>query len=466
MAAPGAVIRGEWRRRRGRAAAGVLLAVLGLALAVGVLSPGVRQVDWYRYRPGAWVIRDFKWSDPARSNRAWAELNRRGMDDATWATVAGVALDRYAANPAEIDFFPMRAVTQSRGRLSPAQREQLFAGLLAGLQSPTDKGAIDVLDAMIAGGELDDAHHARLTELALAEQATASRGAPAARWLPNYLGDRELAGALTDAQRERFYLQAHSPGPLLVRRTCVAGDPVPYRYAIAGRGPEPDYAKPNPNTWWVSTRTDRVVVDGKTLFEGGGSSGSTGFGHGTSGSSLPGMAVGKHKLELMLTTSVHHGPQAQVFAEGAKPRWTRAVKLEAEFEVVAAAPPGLLTWADDPSLAAAVRASIMVYEVRRKSPRDMGIDVNVRIDKVPVNVALDVFGRVDGKEHPISTISYPSGHSTNHGLHGHDFPAFPGDRIDLIFRSGDKALRGTIDMYHAWRGEIVFENVEVKSDKP
>lgn len=464
--APGAIVFGERPRRRGRGMFGLALVALGLTIGVAILTPGLRGIDWYPYRPTAWVIRDFKSADPGRSDRAWTELNRRGMNDTQWAEVAGITLDRYAADPALIGSPSMVAVTQSRGRLSPEQRVRLLAGLLAGLRSPAAKGARDVLEAMIAGGELDEAQHARLTELALAEQASPTRQSPEAGWLLRYLGNRELADALTDAQRERFYLQAHSPGPLLVRRTCVVGDPVPYRYAVAGRGPEPDHGQPNPNTWWVSTRIDRVIVDGTTHAQGGGSMGSTGFGRGAGGSTLPGMAAGKHKLEVVLTTSVHYGPKGQVFTEGSKPRWTREVTLSAEFEVLPAAPPGLLTWDDDPSLADAVRAALAVQEVRRRSPGEKGIEFTVRIDKTPVNVAFEVFGRVGGKEHRIATIAYPSGHSTTHGFGGHDFPPFPGDRIDLIFRSSDKALRGTVDMYHAWRGEIVFEDVKVTSDSP
>src|SRR5687767_11512472 len=69
LSARGAVVLGERVRRRGRGVVGVLLALLGLALGLATVTPSVRRVDWYQYRPGAWVIRDFKSADPARSDR-------------------------------------------------------------------------------------------------------------------------------------------------------------------------------------------------------------------------------------------------------------------------------------------------------------------------------------------------------------------------------------------------------------
>ena len=463
LGVPGAIVHGERQRRRGRGVAGLAVALLGLALGAAAMLPQVRQVDWYRYRPGSWVVRDFKSMDPARSDRAWAELNRRGMSGERWAEVADVALDRYAADPARIDSPSMLAVTQSRGRLSAAQRERLFAGLLAGLQAPAAKakGARDVLEAMVAGGELGDAQHGRLTELALAEQAAEKPQSPEAGWLLTYLGDRELAGALTDAQRERFYLQAHAPGQLTVRQMCVAGDRVPFRYKLAGRGPEAGAWQEGAKIWWVSTRTDRIVVDGKTYAEGGGTSGSTGFGHGTSGSSIDGLPPGKHTLEILLTIAVYHGPQREVFADRSKPRWTREVKLSAEFEVLAEAPPGLVEWVDDPAAAAAVRAGIKPRDLERRPP-NRGLDLMIEVNKVPHNIAFDVIGRAGDTEFPIGTLAASSGYTGSFGMAGYKVPPLPDDRVDVILRSSEAALRGTVDLFDAWRGEIVFEGLPVK----
>ena len=103
-------------------------------------------------------------------------------------------------------------------------------------------------------------------------------------------------------------------------------------------------------------------------------------------------------------------------------------------------------------------------EVKRRRGQDKGIEVSLNIEKPPANAAFEVLARVGGKEHRITTIAHPAGASTNHGFGSFDLPRFDGDRLDLILRSSDEALRETVDMYLAWRGEIVIENVQVEDD--
>lgn len=74
---PAAIVVGERRVRRGRAATGGFLLVLGLASFGGVLAGHLKLVDWYTYKPTRWVLADLRSSTPATAVRAADELQRR-----------------------------------------------------------------------------------------------------------------------------------------------------------------------------------------------------------------------------------------------------------------------------------------------------------------------------------------------------------------------------------------------------
>ena len=38
-------------------------------------------------------------------------------------------------------------------------------------------------------------------------------------------------------------------------------------------------------------------------------------------------------------------------------------------------------------------------------------------------------------------------------------PVAEGDRITIVFRSSDRVARKTVDIYEAWKGELVYEHV-------
>src|SRR5688572_8625169 len=70
-------VRGERRRRPRLEAVGWVSGVLAVLCLVAAGSERVRGIDWYRYRPASWVVRDAGLSDAERSARAWQELSRR-----------------------------------------------------------------------------------------------------------------------------------------------------------------------------------------------------------------------------------------------------------------------------------------------------------------------------------------------------------------------------------------------------
>ncbi len=70
---PGAIVHGELRRRPRSAVIGGLL----LAFAFSSLLVPFLGVDWYSYKPTAWVISDLKSNNQTLANRAWTELQNR-----------------------------------------------------------------------------------------------------------------------------------------------------------------------------------------------------------------------------------------------------------------------------------------------------------------------------------------------------------------------------------------------------
>ncbi len=94
---PGAIVHGELRRRPRLAVIGGLLLAFGmLSLLVPFLG-----VDWYRYKPTAWVISDLKSNNQTLANRAWTELQnrmvRKPLSERQQNRLISICLDTQAA---------------------------------------------------------------------------------------------------------------------------------------------------------------------------------------------------------------------------------------------------------------------------------------------------------------------------------------------------------------------------------
>src|SRR6185436_10598148 len=68
------VVHGERNRHKGVGAAGLMMILLGLAIGGGLW---LTDIDWYRYLPESWIVKDAGSSNPSIAKRAWDELVRR-----------------------------------------------------------------------------------------------------------------------------------------------------------------------------------------------------------------------------------------------------------------------------------------------------------------------------------------------------------------------------------------------------
>lgn len=460
---PDAIVRGERPVRRGKGVFGIVMIVVALGLFAVALTPGLRTIDWYQYAPTQWVIKDYQSTIPAVSNRAWGELERRlnseNPPDDKWPRIIDAFLTKFEGDATLIASRSGVVVAGKLMSFTPQQRERFFAATMTSLNSaviPVRMAAQGELDRMLDGGLLSDAQRNQIIETALAHQKNGE--APAGQWLLEHLGKAELADALSPAQRERFRRQCLDVTEFKVRPTVIAGSPVPFGYTTAGRGPGADYSGEKPG-WSSGDRVSEIRVDGRVLNTGTMSGHGYGFHGGSGASSASYNAPGKHELQVTIELSGYWGKR-QTDAEKAPARWRRAVTMVGEFEVLAEAPGDYITWVTAPP-ADQVKKAIIPQSASRSGYGPRGLGLMVRFDSMPVNVGFEVLGRVDGKEYPITTIALAAGSSTTYGFGIDQFPPTPGGKIDLIFRSSEKAVERTPDLYQAWQGELVFENVPV-----
>src|SRR3954470_5360558 len=68
------VVRGERHHHKGVGFAGLVMLLLGLAIGGGLW---LTDIDWYRYLPDSWIVKDAGSLNPTIAQRAWDELMRR-----------------------------------------------------------------------------------------------------------------------------------------------------------------------------------------------------------------------------------------------------------------------------------------------------------------------------------------------------------------------------------------------------
>lgn len=136
-ATPASTVWGERHRSAVRVGAGVLCMAVASVLAVAVL----REVDWYRFRPTAWVIADLQAGSSPLVTRAWNELDWRIKADrlsrSNQQKLIELGLKAQASSPRwpgsyaiERGLIDYLGQCYQRKRLSPAQRATFLKQLV------------------------------------------------------------------------------------------------------------------------------------------------------------------------------------------------------------------------------------------------------------------------------------------------------------------------------------------------
>lgn len=431
------IVVGTRTRRKGVAAVGLMLLLLAALFFGGAGNKRIREIDWYRYRPAAWVVGDAGSDHPALAARAWQELARRRSEGTL---------------PASADAGLLEVAMRDVGSADRVRAERAWAELMRRKN---------------AGG-LPAVPEKRLIEIALTEQGKPREtGAPLHQQLIEDLAERYLAGRLTAAQQGQFFSQAVSLD-MKVRPIVVRGDPVPYSIESKGEYPMSDSA--TAPTWWYATQDIGVWCDGKQVRQSSSSGSGTGFPSGSSRSQVQFDEPGKHVLEVRQRVEIYYGKYGDTDPTQSRLCSARDLSVKGPFELLAVAPPDYIKRLDRPDLLPTLRSRIKVQEFGFPS-RQSGFQSQFFVDAPPVNLAFEVFARTGGKEYAIGTLDVVkgkvSGYGQGSGPEGDKLKELPAGRVvDVVLRSSETVARGTVDLFEIWQGEIVIPDVQVQRPVP
>jgi hypothetical protein len=371
------VVRGEKQRRPALAGTGGIL----LCLAIGMLGlftiSVMGTINWNRYKPLGWLLRELGDGNSSIANVAWGEIQLR-----------------------------------------------------------------------LSNNSLSEEDQNRIAERGLELQAAAAPMA-SGNYVLDFVGRRYLDHKLSAAQADRFFAAAFKVN-LSVRSVVGMKSRVPYSLAGAGRGPR---------DWWLQMRTVGYRIDDGPLQQfGGGTNG--GFGGWSTSSTLAPVGVpGKHRLRLTMdlatdATNVSAAPWDDNAVVAKRVRQ----ELSADFQVDGEQTPVSTVTSPDGS----VLRPLFKVGLQVRQPDSHWVEANVDAASLPVNVALQMFVKFDGKEHHIGNISFRKGMPGGYWTGVRDFPDNAPPTVEVIFRSSETVAGETLDLSQIWKGEITIPNVPLK----
>jgi hypothetical protein len=263
--------------------------------------------------------------------------------------------------------------------------------------------------------------------------------------LEDDLWRRWKRGALSPAQADRLF------GSYLVvnwsfRPKVLVGQDLPYRIAVTDKLP-PEYfwhidlipaggEEPVASLDWLEFKLNPVSAGIVT------------------GSASP--TAGPRVLDLTERLSVY----ANAVGAGPTPLWSAQRPRRVDVRVLAAAekglPPEFVAVVPNPDLADDVKSSCHVPGVSRYGGMLM---LTVRSFGPPVNLAMDVLARGDGREVCIGTVAWAAGERGERNLAA-PAPGLPA-QVDIILRTNAAAAAATVDVSEVWGGEVVFPDIRI-----
>jgi hypothetical protein len=145
-----------------------------------------------------------------------------------------------------------------------------------------------------------------------------------------------------------------------------------------------------------------------------------------------------------------------------KVEWTMTLTGEVE---VLAPDASIITEMDDPSLGEAVRQAITLSRARvRRDEAGLHPAGVVSFRALPAPVGFDISWRAGGREWLVGSVAAPAAAGAAMGYgHDIDLPAdFDARLVDIILRSNPQAATAAIGINEIWKGEVVFEGVEIE----
>lgn len=318
------------------------------------------------------------------------------------------------------------------------------------------------LNRRIKAGKLSATQQSLLIDACLQEQSSPSRSAVDMQML-DHLGAELAADKLSPAQKETFFKQAVKL-KLTARPKVILGDQVPYTASDTGRT--------SGSPLWAQVEKANVAIDGKIIQPGisqeGTCSGIEGLAQ--SGGTVKVETPGRHTLSFDRHVTFYTG----TFGDKDKSVLLRklVIPLKADFEVLPAAPPGLIKPIRNPAFATQIQSCITPKDLKFQTRPSPQFSWSVHIDNLPTTIAFEILVRVNGAEYPVGTIYHGPGGSVHWSSStnwwgeqaAHAPPAFA--TCDVIFRGSESVARNTVDLFEYWDGELVYKNMPVASDAP
>ncbi len=329
-----------------------------------------------------------------------------------------------------------------------------IAWVVSDFQSSTNWGkAARELEYRINGDRLSAGQYSDLIDICLAIQGsnTSAGATPNASYAVAFLGDAYLKKHMSDEQANQFFEQLVQLD-FKVRSPVIAGDRIPYSVSERSRCPS--------SPWWVYITDRDVLLDDVVVETGHGSGSLSGLGTGSgSNGSVVCSSAGTHTLTVTFTHTAYVGPF------GDKQTSTlvneRDVELSAKFEVVSEEPANYATMVKDDSLLAELESCFTPNDFRLKagsSDRYKGI---VKLQPPPINIAFDVIVRIGDQEVDIGNLCRRKLQPGTDWFFEWENGNPDIESVELILRSNEQLVRGSVDMFEAWDGEIVYKDIAV-----
>ncbi|MCL2641449.1 MAG: hypothetical protein FWD53_11425 [Phycisphaerales bacterium] len=306
--------------------------------------------------------------------------------------------------------------------------------------------------------KLPESVRQKLIENALLEQA-ATTAFPRQKLL-EYLSDTFADGRLTSSQAELCLDQAVVV-TLTARPIVAEGEKLPLRMGREHRLGRPTISISSP-TLWYRYENAPYKIDGETQPYTGGDGQSGSISSGTSGGSSffhkSAGPVGKHVIEIDTNWTFWYGPYGDEAASRKLGTHTHTAK--AAYEVVSPDFAPKIELLHTPDLHARMLTYVQIESLtHRKS--DGWLSVDVKLTRVPCDVAFDVFIKIDQEEIKAGSIACAKGRSTVFRTHGSCNKQLPA-KVTVLLRPSIDAAKNTVDLTAIYSGEIEFPDVEVK----
>lgn len=265
---------------------------------------------------------------------------------------------------------------------------------------------------------------------------------------------RLTAGTVTATQAEAFFRKI-ARFDLKVRKRVIEAECPPYRIGEA---------IPQVKGVWLEQSFAKIDIDGNPIVNG--SSGGYNLDacsySGSSASSFQPLPLGSHAVCIDL---------------GLQYRWTCAggvqstcrytIPLQDTFEVIPAGSEDTIKLLRNPGLKEQLRQCLKTEQTNTqfRGWRTPLLKLMLVARDSPVDMAFDVFARVQGKEYQLSSATFRK--NANDGCEpGGEYMGPDTQAADIILRSDPKVARGTVDMTEIWDGELIYPNVPVTIIQP